>query len=46
MFHVEHPDTIPWIPGLDQVSCYLTHTNKNTHQIIHDNLKKVLCIAV
>ena len=40
MFHVEHPDTIPWIPGLDQVSCYLTHTNKNTHQIIHDNLKK------
>ena len=40
MFHVEHSDTIPWIPGLDQVSCYLTHTNKNTHQIIHDNLKK------
>ena len=40
MFHVEQLDTIPWIPGLDQVSCYLTHTNKNTHQIIHDNLKK------
>ncbi len=40
MFHVEQSDTIPWIPGENQVSCYLTHTNKNTHQIIHDNLKK------
>ena len=40
MFHVEQSDTIPWIPGENQASCYLTHTNKNTHQIIHDNLKK------
>ena len=40
MFHVEQSDEIPWIPGESQVSCYLTHTNKNTHQIIHDNLKK------
>ena len=38
MFHVEHSELIPWIPGNNQVSCYLTHTNKNTHQIIHDNL--------
>ena len=40
MFHVEHSELIPWIPGNNQVSCYLTHTNKNTHQIIHDNLNK------
>ena len=40
MFHVEHSELIPWIPGNNQVSCYLTHTNNNTHQIIHDNLNK------
>ena len=40
MFHVEQSNTTPWIPGENQASCYLTHTNKNTHQIIHDNLKK------
>ncbi|MDF7823068.1 tRNA uridine-5-carboxymethylaminomethyl(34) synthesis enzyme MnmG [Pontiellaceae bacterium B12227] len=40
MFHVEHPGLHPWMPGKDQVSCWLTHTNENTHQIISDNLKK------
>jgi tRNA uridine 5-carboxymethylaminomethyl modification enzyme len=40
MFHVEHPELHPWIPGKDQIPCYLTHTNANTHQIIADNLEK------
>jgi len=41
MFHVEHfsPDMRPWVPGSDQIPCYLTHTNKKTHQIIKNNLK-------
>lgn len=40
MFHVEHPEIHPWMPGQDQIPCYLTHTNEKTHQIIADNLKK------
>lgn len=40
LFHVEHPELHPWIPGSDQIPCWLTHTNENTHQIISDNLKK------
>ena len=40
MFHVEHTDLHPWIPGTDQIPCYLTHTNERTHQIIADNLEK------
>lgn len=40
MFHVEHKDLHPWIPGTDQIPCYLTHTNSRTHQIIADNLEK------
>jgi tRNA uridine 5-carboxymethylaminomethyl modification enzyme len=40
MFHVEHPYLHPWLPGSDQMPCYLTHTNEKTHQIIQDNLKK------
>ncbi len=39
MFHVEQKELHPWIPGTDQIPCYLTHTNENTHQIISDNLK-------
>jgi tRNA uridine 5-carboxymethylaminomethyl modification enzyme len=39
MFHVEHKELHPWVPGSDQIPCYLTHTNENTHQIISDNLK-------
>jgi tRNA uridine 5-carboxymethylaminomethyl modification enzyme len=40
MFHVEHAALHPWLPGSDQIPCYLTHTNENTHQIIADNLTK------
>ena len=38
MFHVEQSDRIPWIPGSDQVNCYLTHTNSKTHEIIGNHL--------
>jgi tRNA uridine 5-carboxymethylaminomethyl modification enzyme len=42
LFHVEQKDTRlrPWRPGSNQVMCYLTHTNKETHRIISDNLHK------
>lgn len=40
LFHVEHPELHPWLPGSDQIPCWLTHTNDNTHQIISDNLDK------
>jgi tRNA uridine 5-carboxymethylaminomethyl modification enzyme len=40
MFHVEHQELHPWIPGSDQIPCWLTHTNERTHQIIADNLNK------
>jgi tRNA uridine 5-carboxymethylaminomethyl modification enzyme len=44
MFHVEQNrenlDISPWIPGSDQISCYLTHTTDVTHDIIRKNLKE------
>lgn len=40
LFHVEHPGLHPWMPGTDQLPCWLTHTNEKTHQIIADNLTK------
>ena len=51
MFHVEHSeerpglesggsDLMPWVPGSDQVCCYLTHTTEKTHEIISDNLSR------
>ena len=40
LFHVEHQDFHPWVPGSDQIPCWLTHTNEQTHQIIADNLEK------
>ncbi|QBG48594.1 tRNA uridine-5-carboxymethylaminomethyl(34) synthesis enzyme MnmG [Verrucomicrobia bacterium S94] len=40
MFHVEQDELHPWVPGFDQIPCWLTHTNENTHQIIADNLQK------
>jgi len=42
MFHVEHSKTplVPWKPGSDQMPCYLTHTTKQTHDIIRSNLQK------
>jgi len=40
LFHVEHSATAqePWIPGNDQVPCWLTHTTETTHEIIEENL--------
>ncbi|HMP71913.1 MAG TPA: FAD-dependent oxidoreductase [Kiritimatiellia bacterium] len=40
LFHVEHPENPlrPWIPGANQMSCYLTHTTDRTHEIIGSNL--------
>lgn len=42
LFHVEHIPTAlePWLPGTDQVPCWLTHTTERTHQIIEENLTK------
>ena len=41
LFHVEQNSLLrPWMPGSDQIPCFLTHTNERTHQIIQDNLKK------
>ena len=42
MFHVEHGDNelIPWHPGENQISCYLTHTTQQTHDIIRRHLKE------
>ena len=42
VFHVEqskHPFA-PWIPGKDQIPCYLTHTTDKTHAIIKENICK------
>lgn len=40
MFHVEQmADPLrPWVPGTNQVPCYLTHTTERTHDIIRANL--------
>ncbi len=40
MFHVEHSVSRPWNPGENQISCHLTHTNPQTHDIIRKNLDK------
>ncbi len=41
LFHVEHSvEQQPWIPGEDQIPCWLTHTTEVTHQIIEENLGK------
>ncbi len=40
LFHVEQEELHPWMPGKNQIPCYLTHTNHRTHQIISDNLEK------
>lgn len=42
MFHVEHSSNKlrPWEPGTSQIPCYLTHTTRETHRIVRDNLKK------
>jgi len=40
LFHVEHLGSPlkPWLPGDDQIDCFLTHTTEKTHQIIEENL--------
>lgn len=40
MFHVEHFNSTmrPWLPGADQLPCFLTHTTQQTHDIIRNNL--------
>ncbi len=42
MFHVEHfkKTMRPWLPGAQQLNCYLTHTTPETHVIIASNLDK------
>jgi len=41
MFHVEQPKTrrcLGDVPGVIQVSCFLTHTTEKTHDIVRSNL--------
>ncbi len=42
LFHVEQsaPELRPWVPGSDQMPCYLTHTTPETHAIIEANLTR------
>jgi len=41
LFHVEQmsKNMRPWIPGISQIPCYLTHTTDKTHEIVNNNLK-------
>ncbi|WPJ94077.1 FAD-dependent oxidoreductase [Coraliomargarita algicola] len=40
LFHVEHPGQrkLGWLPGKDQVSCWMTYTGPETRQVVTDNL--------
>jgi len=40
MFHVEHfgQSKLGWLPGKDQVSCWMTYTSPTTQQVVRDNL--------
>jgi tRNA uridine 5-carboxymethylaminomethyl modification enzyme len=40
LFHVEHPGQkkLGWLPGKDQVSCWMTYTGPETQQVVMDNL--------
>jgi tRNA uridine 5-carboxymethylaminomethyl modification enzyme len=42
LFHVEHSGErrIGWVPGSEQVSCWMTQTTAATAQIVRDNLHK------
>jgi len=42
LFHVEHPGErrLGWVPGQDQVSCWITYTTPESAQIVRDNLHK------
>lgn len=40
LFHVEHSGQrkLGWLPGKDQVSCWMTYTGAETKQVVTDNL--------
>ena len=40
LFHVElpHQRKLGWLPGQDQVSCWMTYTGADTRQVVEDNL--------
>ncbi|HBR94006.1 MAG TPA: tRNA uridine-5-carboxymethylaminomethyl(34) synthesis enzyme MnmG [Opitutae bacterium] len=40
LFHVEHAgqQKLGWLPGADQVSCWMTYTGPATRQVVTDNL--------
>jgi tRNA uridine 5-carboxymethylaminomethyl modification enzyme len=42
LFHVEHSgeSRIGWVPGSEQMSCWMTHTTESTAQIVRANLHK------
>lgn len=42
MFHVEQYGQVKqgWLPGTDQVSCWITHTTPETEKVVHANLKR------
>lgn len=42
LFHVEQSINAirPWAPGTNQISCFLTHTTEETHDIIQKNLSR------
>lgn len=42
LFHVEHSGQrkLGWVPGTDQVSCYLTYTGRDTESVVRENLHR------
>lgn len=40
LFHVEHPGQrkLGWLPGHEQVSCWMTYTGPQTQSVVMDNL--------
>ena len=42
LFHVEHSGErrLGWVPGSEQVSCWMTHTTAQTAEIVRSNLHK------
>ena len=42
LFHVEHSGQrkLGWLPGRDQVSCWMTYTGVETRQVVTDNLQQ------
>lgn len=42
MFHVEHAGQtkLGWLPGREQVSCWMTYTSEATEQIVRENLHR------